>query len=136
VNFSATELTALGALLVSLGGVAKVFFDSRRAAKKQAEQSSERRDVRATRLGDVLYDRLQAELTRLDTRMQMYERRHDEDQSTIAALQRRNRELEEGRVRREKQLADLGDQLSRVDSKVDNLKTGVFAKLEVGDDGG
>ena len=120
------EITAVGASLASLAGVLKVLFDSRVRDKKLSEQFDERRDERKHRYGDIMFERLSDEVRRLDAKIATYETRHQEDQRRIV-------ELEQGRMRREIQLAELGARISNVDNKVDTLQTGIFAKFDRGE---
>lgn len=120
------EITAIAALLVSLGGVLKIIIDNRRMLKKQEEQLIERRDQRKERLGDIVFERLQSEMVRLDKKLELCERQHEEDQKRIT-------ELEQSRLRREIQLAELSARIGKVDDKVALISTGIFSKFERGD---
>lgn len=120
------EITAIGASLASLAGVLKVLFDSRRRDKRMVEQLDERRDERRERIGDMMFERLQEELRRIDAKLDACEQQHDSDQRRIT-------DLEQGRLRREAQLAEITARISNVDNRVDVLSTGIFAKFERGD---
>jgi predicted nuclease with TOPRIM domain len=110
------EITAVGASLASLAGVLKVLFDSRRRDKRLGEQLEERRDER-------MFERLRDELARIDAKLDACEQKHEIDQRRIT-------ELEQGRVRREAQLAEMTARISQVAGKVDVLQTGMFETFD------